>query len=139
MIFDELLGSVETTIASDETESTAAPPPSPESNSQHKQLFLLSPPKLKLSPSQPSSPEICFSFPSVTKEGRFGKAPLKSPPRSSKNPWQPNNIFGADLLKPVNCTEDPLNQMNEVDNIMKNKDFSSAVSPRNRVLFILMY
>ena len=137
MIFDELLGSVETSVVTDAAspeKSLAAPPPSPESHSQQKQLFLFSPPKLKLSsssPSKPALPEICFSFPSVTQEGRFGKVPIKSPP--SRLPWQ-SNSFGN--LNPEMCAREPFNQKNQVGSINKSKQFTHEVSQANLIRVI---
>lgn len=99
MIFDELLGSVETSMMSNDSSpetSLSAPPPSPEADSRKKQPFLLSPPKLKEFTSSRSS-EVIFSFPAVTQEGLFGKIPLRSP-LPDHLPWQPK--LGEDSNKP---------------------------------------
>jgi hypothetical protein len=99
MVFDEILGSDEASHFnnSPSREHMTAPPPSPESNHS---MFRMSPPKLVVpnsSSSTSASTGVCFTFPSATQEGRFGKIPMRSPP--SPLPWQPNTSLGDGYVK----------------------------------------
>ena len=104
MIFDELLGNVEASILSDDAynkEPLVVPHPSPDAKLQNKpKKGFLSPKRFKewtrLSPSE-MSPPIEFAFPTVTQEGRAGRAPVKSP--ASSSPWKSSIIVGDPLSK----------------------------------------
>lgn len=90
MIFDDLLGNMEASISVDESSANVpltAPPPSPESHSYKKKYSYLSPPKLTtFTSSQSNSSKVCFPFPTVTQDGKFGRVPLRSP-LSTHLPW----------------------------------------------------
>lgn len=93
LIFDEMLGEASIVSSSPESSQHSVHPPMASSGSQ-KRTFALMPSRLNTSSS--GSPSLGppaasgFAFPSVTKEGKFGKVPLKSP--SVGLPWKPERL-----------------------------------------------
>lgn len=118
MVFDEILGTEETTNLNDSFSTDAinvsAPPPSPESHSQANPTFHFSQTQrvVPTSSSTTASSGFCYSFPTTNDKGKFDDVPRSSPHSLVQRPPATSLSDGIKLEFPFVHSS---NQLGEAD------------------------